>query len=490
MFLTVLAATIPNIRLHEPLATAQAAILAGIVFVSMLLILTPYVLNHLAEISAAKINATKDKNRGEEQMRTVFADLRTLRNSLIEQMESTQTARNLTNDLAQDLMTEKMRSKKLADSVSEGAQKTKAIAESLENFKAILDEFKSQLDDVSDDSMLEPRVTEVETQSKKLVEEFADIKKQISELIEEIQTAISPDEEGEELEDVREDEDEKHIARELADDSESLGAETSEDFGDDLDEENQQDSDDDSDFSEVEEKADAEAQSATQDEDSDQSASEGSFLDAKNHAKHISDTEVEEPIKAQKTNWSGMIDKALSNSQAFNTKSVVSRFIEKNKAGDAPDLSEQTDAPISQKLNEPDVSESESASEVEKSAEFKELEKEPAISKKAAQGSLFDESEIPESKKVKAPTSDDTALIANAFLGIGNTPFVRGNSAGLNPEKGTAMQMLEIGKWQWICEALPTDPIKITVWLNDEKPSPLGEIVLNPGETLDIDLTF
>ncbi|MBS1485457.1 MAG: hypothetical protein HP060_01485, partial [Opitutales bacterium] len=240
---------------------------------------------------------------------------------------------------------------------------------------------------------------------------------------------------------------------------------------------------------------DSQADAELDADDKDVSDEEGEVQTEESIAKHdaengISDTEVEEPIKrpSSQPNWAGMIDKALLNSQASNTRSVVSKFIEKNKAGEAPETSDASEPSLSEKLGEPDVSESESAEEIEDSKEYKDLEKQQ--SGKSAQAALFDESEIPESKKAKPAKSGETAIIANAFLGIGNKPFVRGSSAGLNPDKGVAMQMLEIGKWQWICEALPTDPIKITIWLNDEKPSTLGEIVLNPGETLDIDLSF
>ena len=86
--------------------------------------------------------------------------------------------------------------------------------------------------------------------------------------------------------------------------------------------------------------------------------------------------------------------------------------------------------------------------------------------------------------------SGDTAVIVNAFLGIGNIPYVRGEGAGLSPDKGAPMDLLEIGKYQWKCGGMIADPIKISVWLNDEIPSNLGELVLNPNETLEIDPSF
>lgn len=564
MFLTVLAACIPNIRLYEPLGVWQTAILAGIVFVSMLLVLTPYVLNSIAEVKTAKINMAKSKIQSDEQLRTIFGDLRTLRNSIIEQMENTQKAKNLADSTAQELLGEKLRIKKLGDSVERLAQKSEADEEAFGGLKLAFGEFKSELAAAKSGGELEPRIAKLESDSAKLSGDFEEIKIKIEELIGEIQSALAgggaeeaelkagEESEGEEAEEQFEAADNGAEFSE-ADESETYDGDSGKadkaDFEeraevekgeDELNESAEQDepeelesknfensrkekkledsAEDGDDELKPEDKAESGAEASKevkedtakpQDEESEGKingegeagganpegeASENKDAEAEEIARHdaengISDTEVEEPIKKPKShpNWAGMIDKALSNSQAFSTRSVVSRFIEKNKIGEAPDLSDETEAPLAEKLGEPDVSESESVEEIEGSEEYKDLEKEE---KKNPQAAFFDDLEIPEIKKAKPARSGDTAIVANAFLGIGNRPFVRGSSAGLSPDKGVAMQMLEIGKWQWICEALPTDPIKITIWLNDEKPSTLGEIVLNPGETLDIDLSF
>lgn len=65
MFLTVLAVCVPNIRLYEPLGVWQAAILALLVFVAMLLVLAPYVIGSIADVKIAKLNAAKSKIQGE-----------------------------------------------------------------------------------------------------------------------------------------------------------------------------------------------------------------------------------------------------------------------------------------------------------------------------------------------------------------------------------------------------------------------------------------
>ncbi len=58
----------------------------------------------------------------------------------------------------------------------------------------------------------------------------------------------------------------------------------------------------------------------------------------------------------------------------------------------------------------------------------------------------------PVKKRVRTKKSD-SAVVASVFIGIGNKPFVRGSGAGLNWDKGIAMEFVEIGKWQWIAPA-------------------------------------
>ncbi|MFR6034511.1 MAG: hypothetical protein ACLUKN_15880 [Bacilli bacterium] len=51
---------------------------------------------------------------------------------------------------------------------------------------------------------------------------------------------------------------------------------------------------------------------------------------------------------------------------------------------------------------------------------------------------LFDS--LPESpSKPKKPAKEDSVVVVNSLIGIGNKPYIRGNAAGLSPEK----------EWQW-----------------------------------------
>lgn len=218
---------------------------------------------------------------------------------------------------------------------------------------------------------------------------------------------------------------------------ESIGEFSEASYSDDTDDLEEDDSDEDSeDYEEDEDEIDEENFEEAEEKSYETEEFENEKEPQKNsYGKVEADNK---PMQAKK--WEGLIDKALFNSQTGSTKEVVSRFIGKKS------------------------------------------EEEP-------QPNLFDESEIPEqAQKAKRAKTGETAVILNAFLGIGNAPYIRGEIAGLSQNKGAQMQMLEIGKWQWKCDALVAEEIKFTIWINDETPSELGELSLNPNETIEVDL--
>ena len=127
----------------------------------------------------------------------------------------------------------------------------------------------------------------------------------------------------------------------------------------------------------------------------------------------------------------------------------------------------------------------------EESQEVEEFSQEEIFVEPAQeQTALFAYEEIPQKEKPKKIESGDTAFVANAFPGIGNKLYLRGNGGGLFQNVGTPMQMTEIGKWQWKCADEISDDIKFTIWLNDESPAPIGELTLKPNETLEADVNF
>ena len=92
-------------------------------------------------------------------------------------------------------------------------------------------------------------------------------------------------------------------------------------------------------------------------------------------------------------------------------------------------------------------------------------------------------------KRVRTKKSD-SAVVASVFIGIGNKPFVRGSGAGLNWDKGIAMEFVEIGKWQWIAPADLDEPVELQLYRNDEDVDSTGKYTLEPGQQLDISPVF
>jgi hypothetical protein len=95
----------------------------------------------------------------------------------------------------------------------------------------------------------------------------------------------------------------------------------------------------------------------------------------------------------------------------------------------------------------------------------------------------------PVKKRVRTKKSD-SAVVASVFIGIGNKPFVRGSGAGLNWDKGIAMEFVEIGKWQWIAPADLDEPVELQLFRNDEDADSTGKYTLESGQQLDLSPVF
>lgn len=104
--------------------------------------------------------------------------------------------------------------------------------------------------------------------------------------------------------------------------------------------------------------------------------------------------------------------------------------------------------------------------------------------KESPQTMLFDDLP-PAEKKPKKAKEGKTCLIVNALVGIGNKPYVRKNGE----QKGVPMQFLEIGKWQYAPENFD-EPARLSVWLNDSVMANEGDILVNPSEQIEINATF
>lgn len=103
---------------------------------------------------------------------------------------------------------------------------------------------------------------------------------------------------------------------------------------------------------------------------------------------------------------------------------------------------------------------------------------------------MFGDVVPPPVKKPVRTKKNDSAVVASVFIGIGNKPFVRGSGAGLNWDKGIAMEFVEIGKWQWIPPAELDEPVELQLFRNDEDADSTGKYTLEPGQQLDLSPVF
>jgi len=83
-----------------------------------------------------------------------------------------------------------------------------------------------------------------------------------------------------------------------------------------------------------------------------------------------------------------------------------------------------------------------------------------------------------------------SALTANVLIGIGNKPFVRGSGPGLAQDKGVPMEFVEIGQWRWVAPSVGKEPITVRIFKNDEVPAEGDDIILKPGQSLEVSPVF
>lgn len=118
------------------------------------------------------------------------------------------------------------------------------------------------------------------------------------------------------------------------------------------------------------------------------------------------------------------------------------------------------------------------------------LQAETEISAVVEQPALIETPETPRPARAKKAAANACAtLVAQVLIGIGNKPYVRGEGPGLSTEKGVPMQFVEIGKWEWVCPEAG-EPVLLQIYKNDEVPSSLGEILLEPGQRRAVTPTF
>lgn len=107
-----------------------------------------------------------------------------------------------------------------------------------------------------------------------------------------------------------------------------------------------------------------------------------------------------------------------------------------------------------------------------------------------AEVDMFSESVPPIGKKAARIRRNETGVVAEVFIGIGNKPYLRGDGAGLNWETGVAMDFEEIGKWIWIAPVDTQEPFEIQLFRNDEDADRSGKYTVTPGQRLAISPVF
>lgn len=131
-----------------------------------------------------------------------------------------------------------------------------------------------------------------------------------------------------------------------------------------------------------------------------------------------------------------------------------------------------------------------SPSEVESAENLKSDSGKPAAkSAESETGMLFDNLPLSRERPVK-PKKGDAVITVNALIGIGNKPFIRGNDAGLSPDRGVEMDYVEIGKWRYVLPEFSGE-LRYSVLKNDSVP-PNGEseFSISPGEKRELNLFF
>jgi Na+-transporting methylmalonyl-CoA/oxaloacetate decarboxylase gamma subunit len=118
------------------------------------------------------------------------------------------------------------------------------------------------------------------------------------------------------------------------------------------------------------------------------------------------------------------------------------------------------------------------------------LRADPVEPPPAAQAELLDAAVETTRKRRAKPAPTRAILVARVLIGIGNKPYVRGEGPGLSPNRGVPMEFVEIGQWRWVAPADAADPIRVTIYKNDEVPAEGGPIQLHPGETIEVSPAF
>ena len=345
MFLAVFLIALPNIFLKEPLEAGQTFALAAVVLIAMFMVLVPIVL------SARKKNPEDMDLKSSKEIRQIFADLRTLRDALMEQIKKIDIAgeeierldalsKSLEAELAQLKESGELKFEEELKSLNLSISALKSDFANLaqkSNCSEEIELLRGKIETLSEKSESKFQILDdICEQLQNIADSFAEETKELEETSEEISSEENQDkieEETEQPEEPNKETAEEEQELEVAD--EKSGGFDDEDFGkdDNLEEE-------------------------MEDPEEEETISE----------------DYETPKSEAKGNpkWAGMLDKAFQNSQSFSTRETVSRFIEKNRQGDAPEESNGVEVPL-EKQNASDTASSISMEDLEKTETYSEV---------------------------------------------------------------------------------------------------------------------
>jgi len=81
-----------------------------------------------------------------------------------------------------------------------------------------------------------------------------------------------------------------------------------------------------------------------------------------------------------------------------------------------------------------------------------------------------------------------TTIEVKLDVGFGNAVFLRGQGSGLTWERGVPLACVDGSTWRWAKKS--TDPVTFKVLLNDQVWSAGSDIVVAPGQKIEISPSF
>src|SRR5690606_30989573 len=99
-----------------------------------------------------------------------------------------------------------------------------------------------------------------------------------------------------------------------------------------------------------------------------------------------------------------------------------------------------------------------------------------------------EEEESPFSGKPKYRELEDeesVAIVARVNIGLGNTPYLRGEGPGLSWDKGVPMKFVEIGKWEWRVQGADV-PVVCRIFKNDKEAATGEFIEVGAGQEVEV----